>query len=415
MTYNFKHDRSGTKRDSGTNQQFGTVSVHIVDGDFPGCYGYDASDGHTRNDTSANDARKPERSRPTRRTRLPRWIRWTTGALLLLIIAIPIMAAEQDRQLQLVSTAWSPFTNAPGQPRFALDLVEAALERVGIIAETVIVDEAKLTPSLLSGKFDGSAALWKDTERERALLYSQPYLENRLILVGRQGSDVSATSLADLAGKRIALVAGYAYGEAVEATDGPIFVGSNSEEDNVARLLNGEVDYTLMDDLVIHYLISNHAEVARTRLAFGSMPLLIRSLHLAVRRSLPDASWIISRFNAELRGMISDRSYHRLLQLDWIRADVDGDGHREYVPHDDQTGPRPPEHFYELFATGSPTTEPGAALLLRRQHLRRLVQRARPVQGPGLHRTRPGSTQDQSLHLQVLAGASPLRSCRVIP
>ena len=51
---------------------------------------------------------------------------------------------------------------------------------------------------------------------------------------------------------------------------GPIFVGSNSEEDSVARLLNGEVNYTLMADLVIHYIISNHAEVARTRLAFGS-------------------------------------------------------------------------------------------------------------------------------------------------
>ena len=101
-----------------------------------------------------------------------------------------------------MSTAWSPFTNAPGQPRFAFNLVGEALERVGIIAGTVIVDEARLTPSLLSDEFDGSAALWRDTERERALIYSQPYLENRLILVGRQGSGVSATSLADLAGKR---------------------------------------------------------------------------------------------------------------------------------------------------------------------------------------------------------------------
>ena len=112
------------------------------------------------------------------------------------------MAAAQGVRLQLVSTAWSPFTNAPGQPRFALDLVDAALERMGIHAETVIVDEARLTPSLLRGEFDGSAALWRDAERERALIYSQPYLENRLILVGRQGSDVSATSLADLAGKQ---------------------------------------------------------------------------------------------------------------------------------------------------------------------------------------------------------------------
>ena len=293
-----------------------------------------------------------------RQTLLLRWIRWTTGALLLPIIAIPIMAAAQGRQLQLVSTAWSPFTNAPGQPRFALDLVGVALERVGLIAETVIVDEAKLSPSLLSDEFDGSAALWRDTERERTLIYSQPYLENRLILVGRQGSDVSATSLADLAGKRIALVAGYAYGEVVQRTDGPIFVSSNSEEDSLGRLLNGEADYTLMDHIVIQYLISNHGDEARTRLAFGSTPMLTRSLHLAVRRSLPDAESIISRFNAELRGMIADRSYHRLLHLDWIRADVDGDGRTEYVPHDDQTGPLQPERSYPLFVTGRPTPEP---------------------------------------------------------
>ena len=297
------------------------------------------------------------RSRPIRQARLRRWFRWTTGALLVAIIAMPSMASAQDRRLQFVSTAWSPFTNAPGQPRFALDLVEEALERMGIMFETVIVDEARLTPSLLSGEFDGSAALWRDTERERALVYSQPYLENRLILVGRQGSDVSATKLADLGGKRIALVAGYAYGEAVETTDGPIFVGSNSEEESVAKLLSGEVDYTLMDDLVIQYLITNHGEEARTRLAFGSKPLLIRSLHLAVRRSLPDAESIISQFNVELRGMIFDRSYHRLLQLDWIRADIDGDGLREYVPHDDQTGPHAPERSYLLLTTGSPTLE----------------------------------------------------------
>ncbi len=30
------------------------------------------------------------------------------------------------------------------------------------------------------------------------------------------------------------------------------------------------------------------------------------------------------------------------------------------MPHADQTGPRPPERSYELFATGSPTAEPGA-------------------------------------------------------
>ena len=308
---------------------------------------------------STNDARNTDSSRSRRQARLLGWSRWTTGALLSLIIAMPIVTSAQDRQLQLVSTAWSPFTNGPGQPRFALDLVEEALGRIGVTAKTVIVEEAKLTPSLLNGEFDGSAALWKDKERERALIYSQPYLENRLILVGRHGSDVSAASLADLAGKRIALVAGYSYGEAVKTPGGPIFVGSKSVEDSVTRVINLEVDYTLMDDLVIQYLVRNHADATRRLLAFGSTPLLTRSLYLAVQRSLPDAESVISRFNAELRGMIADRSYHRLLHLDWILGDVDGDGRREYVPHDDQAGPRPPERSYELFAAARPTMERG--------------------------------------------------------
>ena len=296
--------------------------------------------------------------RPTRRIRLRRRIRWLRQVLVLAIIAIPIVASAQGRQLQLVSTAWTRFTNSPGQPRFALDLVGAALERVGITADTVIVDEARLTPSLLSGEFDGSAALWRDTERERVLIYSRPYLENRLILVGRKGSDVSATSLADLAGERVALVAGYAYGETT--TDAPIIVASHSEEDSVAKLLDGEADYTLMDDLVVQYLVKNHGEEARTRLAFGSTPLLTRSLHLAVRRSLADAESIITRFNAELLRMIIDRSYHHLLHLDWIQVDVDGDGRREHLPRDDQAGPNPPEHSYLLFDTGKAGAEPAS-------------------------------------------------------
>ena len=137
-------------------------------------------------------------------------MRALTSAILLLSLAGGSLAVSgQTTQLRLVSTAWSPFTNGPGQPRFALDLVEAALDRVGIKTSTTIVDASQFTTALLSGKFDGSAAAWKDVEREKTLLFSQPYLENRLILVARRGGDVTATSFAGLEGKRIAIVEGY--------------------------------------------------------------------------------------------------------------------------------------------------------------------------------------------------------------
>ena len=303
-----------------------------------------------------------------------------------------------SRQLRLVSTTWPPFADAPGKPRFALDLVDVALERIGIGAQTVVLDEDELSSALLNGGFDGSAAVWKDEARESAMIYSQPYLESRLILVGRRGNDVSATSLAGLAGTRIAMVAGQAYAGLTETMGGPAFVRSNSAEDGVARLLDGEVDYTLMDDLVVQYLIGNHGEEARTRMAFGKTPVLTRSLHFAVRRSLPDADSIISRFNAEVRAMMTDRTYHSLLMLDWIRTDVDGDGLGEYVPYIDQTGPSRPEYSYELFASGGPAMEPG---MTRRYYLGGNIYegwpavpgqyKARDVGGPGSH-ARPVDT-----------------------
>jgi ABC-type amino acid transport substrate-binding protein len=279
------------------------------------------------------------------------------AAVCLVAIGIPARARAQAPQLHLVSTAWPPFTNPPGQPRFALDLVNEALKRIDITAETTIVDEADFTTALLSGKFDGSAAAWKDAEREQVLVYSDPYLENRLILVGKRGSDVSATMLGALAGRRIALVGGYSYGDAVSKGSGPIFVASRSEEDSLAKLLANEADYTLMDELVVEYIVNNYGEQARERLQLGSTPLIIRSLHLALRRTRPGVEGLIKRFNTELGRMITDRTYHRLLQVDWILADVDGDGRRELVASTDQAGPTPPQRSYDLFIAPLPQLE----------------------------------------------------------
>jgi polar amino acid transport system substrate-binding protein len=189
------------------------------------------------------------------------------------------------------------------------------------------------------------------------LIYSQPYLENRLVLVGRRGADVSAKALADLKGKKVAIVEGYSYGDAVDA-GGPAFVRSSSEEDSMARLLKGDVDYTLMDELVVQYILSNYPKESATKLQIGSTALVKRELYLVVRRTRPDAEAIVTRFNSQLRGMIADGTYHRLLHVDWIRADVNGDGIPEYVPRSDKPGPTEPKRAYSLFSSVPPPSAP---------------------------------------------------------
>jgi polar amino acid transport system substrate-binding protein len=297
----------------------------------------------------------PALSFPSRRR-----ARWMPVAILLVAIAaVSLYASTQGVKLRLVSTAWTPFTNETGQPRFALDLVEAAFTRIGVAASTTIVQPAQFTTMLLSGPYEGSGAAWRDAERERALVYSRPYLENRLILVGRRGTSVTATKLPDLKGKRIAIVEGYAYGDDFEKS-GPTFVRSHSEEDSLKMLLDGRVDYTLMDDLVVMFIVTNYPDEARSKLQLGSTPLVTRPLYVAVRRTLPDAESIVSRFNEQLRNMIIDRTYHQLLHVEWISADVDGDGKPENVPQSDQAGTTAPRRVYELFSGERALGKPGS-------------------------------------------------------
>jgi polar amino acid transport system substrate-binding protein len=285
----------------------------------------------------------------------------------LVVVAAGLLVATLAGQspLRLVSTAWPPFTNPEGQPRFALDLVETALGRIRVPSATSFVEPEAFTRALIDGPFDGSAAAWRDAARERALVFSQPYLENRLVLVGRRGSDVSAARLADVAGRRIALVGGYSYGDAIELT-GPVFVRSTREEDSLRMLLAGEVDYTLMDELVVQYILTHHAAEAQAQLALGTTPLLRRPLHLAVRRTVADAPGIVSRFNAEVRRMIVDRTYHRLLHVEWIDADIDGDGRTERIPASDQAGTVPPLRAYTLVL---PETQPRSVRISPRYYL----------------------------------------------
>jgi len=284
--------------------------------------------------------------------------------LLLLLIgcgAPASPAAPSSKALRLGSTPWVPFTAEEGQPRVAAYLVERALERAGYEAHTTIVPDGTLTKALEDGRFDGSAALWPSADREAFLLYSKPYLENRLLLVGRKGSDVSAKSFADLKGKRIAVVEGYAYGPELDSAKEPIFVSAPSSQESLRAVLGGTADYCLLDALLVEFLMEQHGPEVPERLAVGTTPLIRRDLHFAVRKARPDAPKIIERFNEVLGSMVRDGSYNLALQVSWISVDVDGDGKMDMVRQGAAIGVKPPTHSYELRRSSTEGAPEGTA------------------------------------------------------
>ncbi len=278
------------------------------------------------------------------------------AALLLATTALAVLltgaAGAADRTaLRLASDTWPPFTDAPDRRRIALELVHTALERAGIEATTTIVEWREVEAGLRRADIDGTAAMWHTDERAKALLFSQPYLENRLVLVGRKGSNVDAARIQDLAGKRVAAVGRYAYGEEIASASGVLFVNGRSDQESLDRLLAGEVEYMLVDELVARYLMTYQPDEVAAHLQIGTTPLARRSLHLAIRRDLPDAQPIVDAFNTAITGMLRDGTYAEVLQMGWVLIDVDGDGVDELVALGDSVGVRAPGAVYDVFGT----------------------------------------------------------------
>ena len=253
-------------------------------------------------------------------------------AAVFVLVSPGLVSATEQVELRLASDLWPPFTNAADHPRLAINLVHEALNRADIEAITSIVDFGAVILGLQDGSFDGSGALWRTAEREKILLFSEPYLENRLVLVGRAGSDVTAARLSDLSGKKVAIVGTYAYGETVQNATEPVFIKGQSDQDNLQKLLRGEVDFLLVDELLIRYVRQHQKSDAAKYLQIGTTPLVRRTLHFAVRRALPGSAAIVEKFNAEIKNMLADGTYNKILRVNWIRADVDGDGQTELVP-----------------------------------------------------------------------------------
>ena len=267
--------------------------------------------------------------------------------LLSLISGLVLMA--QETTLNLASDVWPPFTNVTSEKSIALDIVSTALNRLKLKTNHEIVSFESVIEGLNANKFDGSAALWETAEREKTLLFSDSYLQNRLVLVGLKGMDVSLNSIAELTNRTLGLVEGYAYDDSLLNATNLELVFSKSDQINLEMLFDKKIDYMLVDELLIQYLLKYQLNDVNKYLAIGVQPFEIKTLHFALRKDIPNAETIISSFNNEIKIMLKDGTYNQVLNLDWVRADIDGDGVSELIFNGKSIGTEIPKSSYAVY------------------------------------------------------------------
>jgi len=104
--------------------------------------------------------------------------------LMIVLIAISLFSIVEAKDLLVLGNdSWPPFIIDGEEQGTAEMLVCQALERSGWTCEVSVNDWDKVLEEARTGAIDGIAAAWRNAEREKYLLFSQPYLTNRIVPV----------------------------------------------------------------------------------------------------------------------------------------------------------------------------------------------------------------------------------------
>jgi ABC-type amino acid transport substrate-binding protein len=267
--------------------------------------------------------------------------------LLFLCVLTLNQALGQNTEVKLGADIWPPFTDVSENTSILTVLVQEALYRRNINSDIEFDKWKDVMNKIDGGELDGSPALWESPERMEKYFFSKPYLYSQLVLVGRKGSDVGATSFKDLKGKKIGIVQDYAYGD-FEGRDKVELIDGKGNQNNLEKLLSGDIDYMLVDALIIQYMLKYQLNDVTAHLAIGQRPLMTKSLHLGLRKNVENAESILREFDEEIAEMIADGTFNEILELNWIQADIDGDGVVELVLGGDLAGTSAPQNIYGL-------------------------------------------------------------------
>ena len=146
---------------------------------------------------------------------------------------------------------------------FDIDLAKAAGEKMGVDVEFQPIDWDSKVLELNSGKID---LIWNGfsitDERKETMDFTQPYLDNKMIIIVNEGSDIKTK--ADLAGKNVGIQAGSSAVDAVEKDDiHNEFASMPTYDTNVLALSDlevGRVDAVVADQVVARYYLAQNQD-----------------------------------------------------------------------------------------------------------------------------------------------------------
>ncbi len=217
-----------------------------------------------------------------------------------------------QKNVSLVTSKFPPYMDPElADNGLLVAITRAAFNKVGYKLTLSYRPWADILLDLKPGQYDGILGVWFRPERQAWLAYSQPIGVNRIVLFKHTDFQFEFTGFDSLKPYTIGVVSGYA--------STPEFAAANlnlasvtGDEENVDKLVNRRVDFTLMDDMVMHKLMKKkypHLNVLE------EVGLVVESedTFVGFYRSSPDFQQALTDFNRGLAKIRQDGTFVRIM------------------------------------------------------------------------------------------------------
>ena len=172
------------------------------------------------------------------------------------------LAAESQKVRIAVEGAFPPFNYVDSNNQlqgFDVDLAKAICQAAALTCEFVIQEWTGMIPNLLSGRYDAIvSSMSMSAERREKVAFTRKYYDSPSVFIVRKGSDIAATSPADLKSVKLGVTAATSQ----EAYAKNFYSGVNTEvfsasPDLYKGLADGSVDIILEDKLAVYDWLAN--------------------------------------------------------------------------------------------------------------------------------------------------------------
>jgi len=234
----------------------------------------------------------------------------------LLVVSMLVgSGAQAGQEIRLLANTSPPYADAslPGQG-LALEIVRHVFARTDYSPEITIENWSRAVEGARMGVYDALASVWSSPEREQDLLFSEPYIESKLILLKLRANRRPYKNLQELAGSRLGVRTDYAYGVDFDAVPGLILVEEDLLASNLLNLLNGKVDFVIADqrsaNMQLHDLFKDRLN--EVQVLDIELPSVAR--HVAAARTWPGHEAMIAAFNTALASAREDGSLDAIIR-----------------------------------------------------------------------------------------------------